>query len=645
MDEETNKKFLQDKIDQLNKQAWEIRVNDSTQAHKLSKEAIDLAERINYAKGKAEGYRTFGFTLIRFSRHHEALEYSKKALVLFESFNDLQGQTSIYHYYGIIERSLGNYAASLEFLFKSLELAKQTGCKESLSLSHYHLGVTYRYLGNLEQALEYFLQSLSIAQEINYWISSSYSLNNIGSIYFELSDYGNALGYYQQSLTSRQQAGDKWGEAGCLDNIGIIHFKLKDNNKALEFCSQALSISQAIADKKGQSNALFHLGNIYQELADYNNAIECCSNSLTIRRDIEDKKGEAEILLFLAELYLNENFINQPPAKTFELLNKALPLGEEIKALDILSKIHNGFYKAYKQLNRYREALNHLESFNSIEKEIHSNSFNQKIVNLEITHKAEQLKKEAEIYRLRNKHLENELQLQKLENEKKQQELQRKAIELEMQALRAQMNPHFIFNCLSSINGFILKNESEPASDYLTKFSRLIRMVLTNSKKTFITLENELEMLRLYLEMERLRFQYSFDFNISFKNEIDPENIFIPPLLLQPFAENAIWHGLMHKQGEGHLQISLSLEEKILTCMITDNGIGRIKAAMIKSKSAEKQKSMGLQITANRLALLNRDIDEQTFFNIEDITDDKGNAAGTRVILKMHYRDMTETIA
>jgi len=236
-------------------------------------------------------------------------------------------------------------------------------------------------------------------------------------------------------------------------------------------------------------------------------------------------------------------------------------------------------------------------------------------------------------YRISKIHIQQERVIQK-----------HKATELEMQALRAQMNPHFIFNCLSSINGFILKNESEPASDYLTKFSRLIRMVLTNSKKTFITLEDELEMLRLYLEMERLRFQYSFNYNLIFKNEIDPENIFIPPLLLQPFAENAIWHGLMHKQGQGHLEIALSLEEKILTCMITDNGIGRIKAAMMKSKSAEKQKSMGLQITADRLALLNRDIDEQTFFDIEDITDDKGNAAGTRVILKMHYRDLEETV-
>jgi hypothetical protein len=233
-------------------------------------------------------------------------------------------------------------------------------------------------------------------------------------------------------------------------------------------------------------------------------------------------------------------------------------------------------------------------------------------------------------------------QLEQSEKEKQLAEFQQQKVELEMQALRAQMNPHFIFNCLSSINRFILKNESVAASDYLTKFSRLIRMVLNNSKKTFISLEDELEMLRLYLEMERLRFQYSFNYNISFRNEIDPSGIFIPPLLLQPFAENAIWHGLMHKEGNGHLDLELSLENKILTCIISDDGIGRKNATKIKSKSAQKDKSLGLQITTERLALLNRDIGEQTFFTIEDVTDQSGYAAGTKVILKIQHKEMEE---
>ena len=183
------------------------------------------------------------------------------------------------------------------------------------------------------------------------------------------------------------------------------------------------------------------------------------------------------------------------------------------------------------------------------------------------------------------------------------------------------MNPHFIFNCLSSINRFILKNETEAASNYLTKFSRLIRTVLTNSKKPFISLEDELEMLRLYLEMEKLRFKDSFDYSITFINAIDDGNVFLPPLLLQPFAENAIWHGLMHKEGQGKLEFELSIDDRVLTCAISDNGIGRIKAAALRSKSAEKQKSLGLQITKERLALLNEEFAHETFFHIDHSPD------------------------
>ena len=129
-------------------------------------------------------------------------------------------------------------------------------------------------------------------------------------------------------------------------------------------------------------------------------------------------------------------------------------------------------------------------------------------------------------------------------------------------------------------------------------------------------------MLKLYLDMERMRFKNSFDYHIIFTNTVDAGAISIPPLLLQPFCENAIWHGLMNKQGPGRLDISLSMEGNTLNCIIADNGIGRQKAAEIKSKSAEEKKSMGLKITTERLALLNKENDFNTFYQIEDILDE-----------------------
>ena len=238
--------------------------------------------------------------------------------------------------------------------------------------------------------------------------------------------------------------------------------------------------------------------------------------------------------------------------------------------------------------------------------------------------------------------LQKSLEMQQLESEKKHAELKQQALELEMQALRAQMNPHFIFNCLNSINRFIFKNETREASDYLTRFSRLIRMVLLHSQKKLVPLEDELEMLKLYLDMERLRFKNAFDYHLTTTNAIENSSVFIPPLLLQPFCENAIWHGLMHKEGPGHLNIELNEDNGILNCIITDDGVGREKAEEFKSKSAEKEKSMGLKITKERLSLLNQGSTGGTFYKIEDVRNEQGEIAGTRVQLKIKYKESVE---
>ena len=180
------------------------------------------------------------------------------------------------------------------------------------------------------------------------------------------------------------------------------------------------------------------------------------------------------------------------------------------------------------------------------------------------------------------------------------------------------------------------------ASGYLTKFSRLIRMVLNNSKNPLINLEEELEMLRLYIDLERLRFNNTFDYSINFYNHFDISSIFIPPLLLQPFAENAIWHGLMHKKDIGWLEIQLCTEDKTLTCVIMDNGIGRKMSGSLNSRTANKNKSLGVEITSGRLALLNKSKQENAVFNIEDLFDEEGNGCGTKVTLTMPYKDLTE---
>jgi ligand-binding sensor domain-containing protein len=227
------------------------------------------------------------------------------------------------------------------------------------------------------------------------------------------------------------------------------------------------------------------------------------------------------------------------------------------------------------------------------------------------------------------------VRLERSEKERQVSELKQKATELEMQALRAQMNPHFIFNSLNSINRFILQNNRAQASEYLTKFSKLVRLILQNSQASLIPLESELESLELYLNLEALRFNYHFDYKVSVPKDMDISALQVPPLILQPYVENAIWHGLMHKEEKGQLDIEVSEEDDHLYFKITDNGIGREKAAALASKSATKHKSMGLRITAHRIAIIQKSQTLESPVTINDLVNADGTAAGTEVTIKM----------
>ncbi|MFT3935578.1 MAG: two-component regulator propeller domain-containing protein [Chitinophagaceae bacterium] len=226
-------------------------------------------------------------------------------------------------------------------------------------------------------------------------------------------------------------------------------------------------------------------------------------------------------------------------------------------------------------------------------------------------------------------------QLEKSKTEQQLAELQHRSSELEMQALRAQMNPHFIFNSLNAINRFILQNNSGQASGYLTKFSRLIRFILQNSEQAQISLERELQTLDLYLELEALRFDHHFSYKVSVHPSVDAASIQVPPLIIQPYAENAIWHGLMHKETAGHLEIKIHCDENWLYCIIKDDGIGRRRAGELKSKSANQHKSMGMKITANRMELLKKENPYSSAITINDTIRKDGTAGGTEVILKI----------
>ncbi len=212
-------------------------------------------------------------------------------------------------------------------------------------------------------------------------------------------------------------------------------------------------------------------------------------------------------------------------------------------------------------------------------------------------------------------------------------EFNRKLTAVEMNALRSQMNPHFIFNSLNSIDYYILKNDTEKASDYLNRFSRLIRLILQNSRAKYVNLKDELEALKLYIELESLRFEGKFDYVVKIEKGLPIEEIELPPMILQPFVENAIWHGLVQKQDKGRLDLAITRENGHLHCVIEDDGIGRDAAQQLKSKTATRHKSMGMRITGDRLQMINETYGSKAKVIIIDQKDENGKSLGTRVEL------------
>lgn len=221
----------------------------------------------------------------------------------------------------------------------------------------------------------------------------------------------------------------------------------------------------------------------------------------------------------------------------------------------------------------------------------------------------------------------------KAQTEQLKAEYNNQIIELESKALRAQMNPHFLFNSLNSIRLFVLKNEIESASNYIAKFSKLLRMILSNSRQEVITVYDEIQSLRLYLDFERLRFDHGFDFDI----QIDGQEVLgcqIPPMLIQPFVENAIWHGLMPRMDDkGYIKISFEKTVEQLKISVLDNGVGRQHAKPNSMQKLVNEGSVGLKLTKERLQSLSLRTQLQNYFEINDLQDEQLNPSGTLITL------------
>ena len=489
-----------------------------------------------------------------------------------------------YNLIGLNNMYLGAYSVSMDAFQEGMNLLERSRHKKTQFFAEIkgNLALLYEKLSDFEKALKFQKKALSIHQKNNYSLGISNTYSNIGQLYSHLGKYDKALAIFDKAMKIKQKIGNPYHIANGLTNIGITNFELKQYTKALKYLNKAKSIYIGIEHLTNLSTVFKSIGDVQLALnhfetakINYDSALKYAKKSKNKRAVLAAIEGLADTAFKISDFKRAYNFQREAITLKDSLLSD--------EKRDELAKL-----EAKYQYDKEKQTLT--ANFNR-NLSINEANTNQQILirNASIAVGVVGMLALAIGFTLFRK--------------KREAELDSRIIASELQTLRAQLNPHFIFNSLNSINDFVQKNQKDAASEYLVRFSRMMRKILDNSTQEEVPLSEEIEFLENYLRLEQERLNHKFTFKIDVDSSIDADETFIPPTLLQPYIENSIWHGLSPKKKNGLLHIHITGEKDMLTCIIDDNGVG---LRGVKSGGVKIHNSFGSNSTANRLNLLNR---------------------------------------
>lgn len=561
-------------------------------------------------------------------------EHNKRAVA--DGLN-LLGRTNI---------RMGNFNEAKQIHIEALFTYQSIGNETGVAAQYGNLGVIYEMSGDFQKALLFYQRALKIYEQLKDIKSIAFAENNIGIVYQEMNLFQQSLAFQQKAFAHKQQLNDSSGMASTLNNIGVIYEALKlDFDKALFYYNQALTIYQKLGNTLQIGTLLNNIGLIYLKQDNLIDAEIYLNNGLTIRQAINDKSGEASSLLNLAQLALKQNRANVAIEKASNSIALFLIIGSKTK----LSEAYQTLAQGYEKTNNFQLALtgykNHIAYKDSV-----YNEANQKIIH-EMQAKYDHEVNQKQLVILEK---ENELKSKQLsqnrwiliniiivflliiiivafyirQNKIKQTQLQQNT---KHQLFRAQMNPHFIFNALASVQKFVIDNNKELGSSYITRFGRLMRKTLENSTREFVSLSDEIEVLQDYIAFQQIRFDNKFEVNFRLDPAIESDLISIPPMLIQPLIENAIEHGIAPIDN-GKIEIEITLHKNHLTITITDNGVG---INQNKSKKDVNHRSMAVLIIKERLKLLSKTFKTDKNIQIFDLSEIDKNQRGTKVVFEI----------
>jgi len=627
-------------------------------------QALHIFEATGNTKGMSRTYSDFGMVFWQTADWKKAIWYFDRSIAIAANANDEQSIGDTYGDMGIVYYEQTDFPKALDYFQKALTIHQKYKDTRGIAQNLQDIGMIYSDRSEYLKAMDYLLDAARMNGAIKDLSGLAHNYANLGWLYEEIEDYGRASGYYEKSIAICRQTGEKFGLYFNLQSLGTVNLKIRRYSAAMVDFRQALALADTLGNKHGIAMVLNYMGSIDSELGDEDAAMTAYGKAALLLDSIGNKRDIADNLQKRAALILDapasallRHLI--PPTARLDtvqlLLRRAKPLAEEagdkkvkrdiLKTSSSLQEKRGNIRKAFSEYRQYvaiRDSLTDKEREKALERKGIQYEFDRKADSLRFqnqlteTRLSEDMKQERlygiGVFIMLCAATGFLLYYSKIKRVALSAQLERKTSDAILSSLLAQMNPHFIFNCLGSIKQMILENEQENANDYLNKFSKMIRLSLEYSRRPYVTIREDLDYLHNYLRMELVRFDHSFTYHIEVEEGICAEEIGVPPMMVQPLVENAIWHGLMNKSGDRKLFIRYKPGHNQLICEIEDNGIGISHSKLLPRHGHQ---SFGIGNIRHRLTLLNEKYHLDCNLELKDKSELDTNETGTLAVLTL----------
>lgn len=651
------------------------------------------SRNLNYKKGMADASLALGSAWLTkyFNKYDSALYYCNQAYELYRAIDENLGKARACYYLSYVYSIKGDLNESERYASLSLNFFTESGDTRGMINAYHVLSYLAKQQNDLKKARGLISQAVEIARSSGDTVNLADVLNTLGNIYKDMALFKPAIDSYFEALSLWESVGDSNGISIAYGSLGLMYYYQKEWAKALEYCFLKVSLSEARGQLYELSKTYNTIAGIYREKAEYDSALHFLNLELKLNQDMNYSPGIASTCNDIASTYITmpvpdsaEKYIDSAIATARKsqdpsLVEYYLTLGKILKMKGETSTALKHISEAYKtgrekklpmivrdasillsdiyaSLDRNDLAYRYLKEYHQINDSISNDEFHRQVTRMEIQYDFDKKQKAAEYAMMKERIIsENRINRQKLylkglavllvlfalisllyirHNRLRARYAQ---INLEQRLLRAQLNPHFIFNSLSAVQDLILSGRLQNAGTYLAKIARLMRNILESSREEFIPLDREIETVRLYLDLQKLRFEDVFEYNIALDDTIDPAYISIPPMLTQPCVENSIEHGLLPMKGKGRLEVSYTMMNGLLKLEVTDNGVGRKESAE-RTEIRRDKRSLASMITSERLDNFRKTLrDKKIRYEITDLYIGE-KAAGTRVVIMLPYK-------